>query len=224
MLTFFVTASGTELGKTFVTAGLLRAYRAAGRKVAAIKPVMSGFDPADLASSDAGRILEAAGGPVTPESVDAIAPWRFLTPISPDMAAAREGREIDFDTLLHFCRQARTASPDVLLIEAAGGVMAPLSPTRTMLDWAAELSHPALLVAGTYLGAISHALTAQTALRARGLPVAALIVSESGNNPVPPDETRASLARHLPETQVCLLRRGAGAAAFGSLAASLTQR
>ena len=222
MLTLFVTASGTDIGKTFVACGLTRAFRSAGRGVAVLKPVMSGFDPDDLASSDAGRLIAATGAAVTPESVDAIAPWRFAEPISPDMAAARSGRAIDFDALLQFCREARGRAPDILLIEGVGGVMAPVGPRRTVLDWADALGHPVLLVVGTYLGAISHALTAAAVVRDRAIPIASVVLSESVDNPVPPAETGAALARHLPGAVIATVRRGAGAAAdLASLAASL---
>jgi dethiobiotin synthetase len=66
-----------------------------------------------------------------------------------------------------------------LLIEGAGGVMAPLTGTETCLDLIEALRAPVLFVGGTYLGAVSHALTGLEALRARGVSVAALIVSES---------------------------------------------
>jgi dethiobiotin synthetase len=222
MLTLFVTASGTELGKTFVTAGLARAFRAAGRDVAVLKPIMSGADPADLPATDAGRLLAAIGRPVTRESVAAIAPWTFPEPISPDMAAALAGTPIDFATLLQFCRKARADAPDILLIEGVGGVMAPITGTRTVLDWAHALGHPALLVAATHLGAISHALTAHLALATRAIPVAGLVLSESADNPVPPAQTADTLARHLPATPVTLVRRGIGAdIGLSSLAASL---
>ena len=225
MLTFLVTASGTDIGKTFVTAGLVRALRAAGREVAAVKPVMSGFDPQALETSDAGRLLAAAGAAVTPDSVAAIAPWRFTAPISPDMAAARAGTAIDFATLLQFCRRARAAAPDILLVEAVGGVMAPVDPHRTVLDWAEALAWPAILVVGTHLGAISHALTAHLALRSRGVAVARLTLSESDTNPVPPAETAATLRRHLPGTPLSLIRRGPGATDdLASLAAALLDR
>ncbi len=222
MLTWFVTGSGTEIGKTFVTCGLARAFREAGRGVGVLKPIMSGADPADLGASDAALLLDAAGTSMTPESVAAIAPWRFQAPISPDMAAARTGADIDFAALLQFCRDAHRAAPDVLLIEGVGGVMAPIGPRLTVLDWTASLAYPAILVSGTHLGAISHALTASLALRSRGVPIAALVLSESAVNPVPPAETRAVLSRHLPGTFIALVRRGPGAASdLASLAASL---
>jgi dethiobiotin synthetase len=61
MTAFFITATGTDIGKTFVTKGLIRHMHAAGRPVAAIKPVVSGFDPHTWLESDSAVLLAALG-------------------------------------------------------------------------------------------------------------------------------------------------------------------
>ena len=68
---YFVTATGTDIGKTFVTAGLIRHLRHHGKRVDALKPVVSGFDIATAAISDPGVLLEALDEPIT---VDSLAP------------------------------------------------------------------------------------------------------------------------------------------------------
>src|SRR5690606_25911229 len=78
----FITATGTEIGKTLVAAGLTRALRRRGRTVNAIKPVLSGFNPACLADSDPGRLLAALGRPVTMDEIDRVSPFRFSAPLS----------------------------------------------------------------------------------------------------------------------------------------------
>ena len=87
MTAYFVTSTGTGIGKTFVTAGLIRALRDAGKPVDALKPVVSGFDIATSALSDPGVLLEALDEPVTPEGLLRVSPWQFAAPLSPDMAA-----------------------------------------------------------------------------------------------------------------------------------------
>ena len=98
MSAIFITATGTDTGKTFVAAGLIRHWRGAGRTVEALKPVVTGFNPATAAASDPGVLLAALGRPVTPTEIERIAPWRFAAPLSPDMAAQRENRAIEFDS------------------------------------------------------------------------------------------------------------------------------
>src|SRR5262245_1713511 len=104
MTALFVTATGTDIGKTLVTAGLIAALRQQGRAVEALKPVVTGYTPETAARSDPGVLLAALGRPVSEETVGDIAPWRFAAPLAPDMAAQREGREVPFHALVAFCR------------------------------------------------------------------------------------------------------------------------
>jgi len=204
---YFVTATGTDIGKTFVARGLIRALRARGRAVAALKPVMSGFEPAEAAGSDAGLLLEALGRPVTSEAIAEISPWRFAAPLAPDMAAAREGRTLDIRELIRFCGDMIAANRDVLLIEGAGGVMSPVNADRVMLDWMTALGLPVILVAGSYLGTISHTLTALKVIADAGLTVKALVVNETGDGAVPLDETVATLKRFAPGIRIATIAR-----------------
>src|SRR5262249_33098177 len=86
-----------------------------------------------------------------------------------------------------------------VLVEGVGGVCVPLDETHTVLDWIAESEIPALLVAGSYLGTLSHTLTAVAVLRARGIALAGLVICASPESPVPLAETRAALLRFTGE-------------------------
>jgi dethiobiotin synthetase len=207
MTTLFVTGTGTGVGKTFVMKRLIGELRASRRSVRALKPIASGFDAGRPEASDTGELLSALGVPITREALDATSPWRFVAPLSPDMAAAREQRAIPFDDVVEFCRGASGA--DVTLIEGIGGVMVPLDPERTVLDWIAALEAPVVLVAGSYLGTLSHTLSAAAVLRQRGSTLAAVIVSESAQQPVPIAETAAALARFLAPAVVAAVPRDA---------------
>ncbi len=195
MSAIFITGTGTDVGKTYVAASLIRHLRQMGRLVDAIKPVVSGYDPAQAAASDPGVLLDALGLPVTEPEIDRISPWRFRAALSPDLAAEREGRRIDVDTVIKYCQTAIDRRRDVLLVEGAGGIMVPLDGERTMLDVMMALQLPLILVAGSYLGTISHTLTALDALFRRGLPVLAIVVSETAGSTVPLDDTVAAIAR-----------------------------
>ena len=158
MSAVFITATGTDIGKTFVTAGLIRHLRASGREVDALKPVMTGFDPAHPEASDAGVLLAALGRPIIAAEIARISPFRFSAPLSPDMAARRERRDIDFNALTEFSAGAAARAKGTLLIEGIGGVMVPLDDRHTVLDWMVALTCPVILVTGSYLGSLSHAL------------------------------------------------------------------
>lgn len=205
MSAFFVTATGTDIGKTFVTAGLIRHLREHGKSARAFKPVVSGFDIATAAVSDPGVLLDAMDEKITPEALDRVSPWRFAAALSPDMAAAREGRALDFDAIVSAC--GAQPSDGTLFIEGVGGVMVPLDARHTVLDLMAALKLPLILVAGSYLGTISHTLTALDALRRRDLTIAALVVNDSGDGAVPLDETIAAIARFAPDVPIAAIPR-----------------
>jgi len=207
MAAYFVTSTGTDIGKTFVTAGLIRYLREAGHAADALKPVVSGYDPSVVETSDPAVLLGALGRPVSADEVERIAPWRFRAPLSPDLAAAREGRSIDFEALISFSRRVVDSANGMLFIEGVGGIMVPLDAERTVLDWMAALQLPLILVVGGYLGTISHTLTALDVLATRHLKIAAIVVSESERNPVELDDTVASIARFAHGTGVVGLPR-----------------
>jgi len=206
----FVTASGTGVGKTLVTAALTHQLCRAGKSVRTLKPVISGYTPATHGVSDTAVLLDSLGLAHTPDAIDRLSPFRFAAPLSPDMAAAREGRQIDFDTLLGVCRDAAGGPEDALLIEGVGGVMVPLNEDKTVLDWIAALEMPCLLVVGSYLGTISHTLTAVETLRGRAATIAAIVISASMESPVPPAETQETIRRFLPGTRIVVLPRLGG--------------
>jgi dethiobiotin synthetase len=207
MSAYFVTATGTDIGKTFVTAGLIRYLRNAGAKPEALKPVVSGYDSSVVETSDPAVLLKALGRTVSADEIARIAPWRFRAPLSPDIAAARENRTVDFDALIAFSRAATKASNGMLFIEGVGGIMVPLDGKRTVLDWMAALDIPLLLVVGGYLGAISHTLTALDVLAQRKLKIAVIVVSESERGTVELEDTVASIARFSDGIEVIGLPR-----------------
>jgi dethiobiotin synthetase len=176
---YFVTATGTDIGKTFVTCLLVRYFRIKLQQVRACKPVMSGVG-ADLLATDAAALLRALGEEVNADTVSALSPWQFLAPLSPHRASALEGKHLSLDALVAWCDGWITTHQSATrFIEGVGGVMVPLNDTATTLDWMAQLGVPALLVTGDYLGTLSHSLTALACLKAAGVAVRGVIVNQS---------------------------------------------
>lgn len=195
MTAIFITATGSDVGKTQVVASLIRQFRQMGRSVEAIKPIVSGYDPAQAAASDTGILISALALPFTPESIDRISPWRFRTALPPDLAARQEERTIDIDELVVFCQNAVWERRDILLIEEVGGIMTPLDGHRTTLDVMMALQLPLILVTGTYRGAISHTLTALDSLFRRDMNVLATIVSETPASAIALDDVVSAISR-----------------------------
>lgn len=181
MPALFVTGTGTDVGKTYVSCALIRALKARGATVDAFKPVVSGFDPRDAAGSDPARLAAALGDP---GGALRIAPRRYRAPLAPNIAARLEGQTLVLDDMvIDAVARAAELRDGVLVVEGAGGVMSPLTDRETNLDMIAALGAPVVLVAGSYLGAISHVLTALVALRAARARVAAVVMSESPDAP-----------------------------------------
>ena len=224
MTALFITATGTDVGKTFVASGLIRHWRSAGRAVGALKPVTTGFDPAEADGSDAGILLKALGRPVTPEQIERISPWRYAVPLSPDIAASRENRTLPFGELVAFTQRAIASNDGTLLIEGVGGAMVPRDDRHTVLDWMAALGVPLVVVTGTYLGVLSHTLTCLDVLARRNLAIKALVVNETPGSSVTLDDTMATLARFAPAMPIVPLRRPAQPGAFGEIASVLNPK
>jgi dethiobiotin synthetase len=199
----FIAGGHTDVGKTHVACALIRAARAVGLSVEALKPIASGFDAADWSASDPGRLLDALGLEPTLEELDRITPWRFAAPLAPPMAARREGRDLPLSAVAGLCgaRLAATRA-DLFVLEGAGGLMSPLTDDATGLDLMLQLDLPAVLVGGGYLGAISHTLTAIEVLRTRQQAVAAVVVSQDADPDAPDFAETAALvvayARGIP--------------------------
>jgi len=191
----FITATGTEVGKTQVVASLIRQFRQMGRSVEAVKPIVSGYDPAQAAASDTGILISALAMPFSPESIDRVSPWRFRAALSPDLAARQEERTIDVDAVVTFCQNAISQRGDLLLIEGVGGIMTPLDGHRTSLDVMMALQLPLILVTGSYRGAISHTLTALDSLFRRDMNVLATIVSETPGSALALDDVVSAVSR-----------------------------
>ena len=198
MPSYFVTSTGTDIGKTAVTAALTSQLRKAGRPVTALKPVITGFEPGVLdPASDTAILLNAMGREQSIEQADLITPWRYRKPLSPDMAAARDGKVIDFDALVAWCKkeESKVAAEEILFFEGAGGLLVPIDDSHVMRDWITALSCPAILVVGSYLGTISHSLTALEALAAKNIQLQGVVISESLSSPVPMQETAEAIKR-----------------------------
>ena len=207
---FFITSTGTGIGKTFTTAALARQAKAMKRSVMAYKPVISGFDPSHPEESDTGILLQSMDMPLTPENIERVSPWRFTAPLAPSMAARQEGRTLDFDALTAWSRKTANDPEDVVLVEGVGGVMVPLTGKHLIIDWIAALDVPVFLVAGSYLGTLSHTLTALAALAQRRIPLHAVIVSETPDSAVPLDATVEELSRWTRLPIAAVKRRAEG--------------
>lgn len=191
----FITGTDTGVGKTAVAGGLAAALRKRGIDVGVFKPVASG------GTADA-RFLKAASGIADP--VEAIAPVRLAEPLSPNVAAEREGRRLDLEPILSaFAR----LDHEYILVEGIGGLLVPLRDDLLVADLAAALGLPLLVVARAGLGTINHTLLTLEAAAARNLNVLGVVYNAT--QPGSPDAAA--------QTSPAVIARISGVPSLGTL-------
>lgn len=169
----FVTGTDTGVGKTLVAVALLRALAGTGKRAVGMKPVSAGLAADGSANPDVAA-LQAAGNVDAPLSDRN--PFAFAKAIAPHLAAAEAGAAIDLAVIA--AAYARLAAhSDIVVVEGAGGALVPIDATRDMLDIAAHLRLPVLLVVGMRLGCLNHALLSAAAIRTRGLELAGWVAN-----------------------------------------------
>ncbi|MDB2414968.1 dethiobiotin synthase [Rickettsiales bacterium] len=188
--TYFITSSGTEIGKTFITCSINHELTKQGHKVKSIKPIISGWEEHNQ-QTDTIQIIQSLKLEENIANIDHISPWRFVEPLSPDMAARKENRKINIDEVVQYCKSSCTGK--INFIEGVGGAMVPINEKYTVLDWIKMLDIPAIVVTGTYLGSMSHTLTTLEALKSANIPVKSLILNETKDSSVSLEETHISL-------------------------------
>ncbi len=163
----FITGTDTGVGKTRVAAALCIALAARGRRVAAMKPVASGCTrtPEGLRNSDALTLMASMNVRASYAEVN---PYAFEPAIAPHIAAAESGVDIDFDVLDRAFERLSLRS-DVILVEGAGGWLAPLDASRGCADLAVRWQTDVVLVVGMRLGCLNHTLLTVESIERRGL-------------------------------------------------------
>ena len=206
---YFITSCGTDIGKTYCTVQMIQSLLKMGQKVKALKPVISGFDPGDWAHSDAGQLLKASKLALTDENLHHISPWRYRAPLAPSIAAALENRSLSLDEVAAFC-QRHIRDDTITLVEGVGGIMAPMTPHQTVRDWVSFLHWPVILVVGSYLGSLSHTLTAIEALNAVKIPVAMGLITAGPTATIDPKQTKVALKGCAPGISWSIVPEGKG--------------
>ncbi len=193
---FFLTGTDTDVGKTYAAVRLIRRWQAEGRRVAAMKPVASGSvrrPDGGLDNGDVSALMQATGQ--TDRAL--MNPYCFEPPVSPHLAAREAGVSIDLLRIVQQYRELATGC-DTVLVEGAGGWLAPLTDEHDVAALAGALGLPVILVVGMRLGCVSHARLTAAAILASGCRLAGWVA-----NAIDPDMARyadnlACLTERLP--------------------------
>ena len=181
----YILGTGTDVGKTYITALWLKKLRESGHDVAYYKAAVSGAP--SISESDAGYVKQMAG---LSQGDDTLVSYIFDEAVSPHLAARHEGRVIDRTVVnRNFCHVAQTHA--YTTVEGSGGIICPLHVTDTELymleDVVKDLQLPAILVATAALGTINSTVLTIHYLQSKGIAVKGIIVNQYTGNPMEED-------------------------------------
>ena len=208
MKPFFITSTGTNIGKTYLIELIVNRCNKLNINVNAIKPVISGFDINNYKDSDTGIILKALKK--NKNYINEISPWRFKAPVSPDSASNLEKKNINFFELEKFCKNKIyefSKREGYFLIEGVGGTMVPLNDKKTIYDLIKSLKIPVILVIGSYLGSISHTLNAVQNFTNNSIKISSIVISQSKKDDVGKNLTKNSLTNYIKEIPIYFISR-----------------
>jgi dethiobiotin synthetase len=204
----FVTGTDTGAGKTVVAGAIAATLRAAGQRVAAFKPVLTGTGEAPEIGWPPDDVVLAAAAGCDPDDVVA---QRFGPPVSPHLAAELAGEALSVAALVAAAERA-AAGADVLVCEGVGGLLVPLSPAESVRDLAVALALPVVIAARPGLGTINHTLLTLEAARAADLHVMAVVLGPWPAEPSDVETSNRATIAALGAVEVAVLPEAASAA------------
>jgi len=203
-----------------VTAALCAAIAAAGERVAAHKPVLTGLGQAGEGDWPADHELLAAATGARREDV---CPRTFDAPVSPHLAAELAGIELSLQALVEAARE-RAAAADVLVVEGVGGLLVPLNDEHRVRDLAVALGLPLVIAARPGLGTINHSLLTLEAARAVGLDVHAVVLTPWPHEPAIIHRSNQETIARLGDVEVATLAHVASVDELAAAGAALPWR
>jgi dethiobiotin synthetase len=218
----FITGTDTGIGKTVVACALVRALRQRGWRVAVMKPVASGArpTPAGLRNDDALALIDAAAAETPYPDVN---PYCFEPAVSPHIAAKEANITVDIGTI-RSKYLAIAQGADWVVVEGAGGWLAPVSDYQTMADLAWALSLPALLVVGLKLGCLNHAQLTRLGIEGHGVSFAGWVASSVDGEMERCEENLAALERLLGEPPLAIVPHTSDAPSVAAFPPSVVQQ
>ncbi|MDR2577862.1 MAG: dethiobiotin synthase [Chitinispirillales bacterium] len=180
----FITGSGTAVGKTYVSALLLKGFSELGHKTTYMKPVETGCEDAPLSDK-------------TPVGVDTLyalkfascktdfnlhSPYRFSPACSPHLAARIDGSEIKVENIvLTYGNLNKNTAANIVLVEGAGGLLVPVNDKEYITDVIKALGIPVILVVTPGLGTLNHTFLSLRVLEQYKIPVAGIVINNAQN-------------------------------------------
>jgi dethiobiotin synthetase len=173
MSKYFITGTGTDIGKTFVTSLLVKNL-GQKNKMIGIKPIAAGIEVDHSLNNDVTSLLKSSNSLLTGEDINF---YTFKKAVSPHIGAEEEKVNVDFEFIKNKI-DVLADQFDHILIEGVGGLMSPVDNSRTNLDLIKYLHFPVILIVGLKLGCINEALLTLEALQSHNIQIKGWIANE----------------------------------------------
>ena len=197
MKPLFVTATDTDIGKTYVCAGLAYALKKSGIDVGIMKPFACGVKQKIGFSSNDLTILTNAA--MVDDAEDIINPFFFPIPASPYTAAKNLGVKIDVEHVME-CFRKLDVIHDIVLVEGIGGIMTPILKDYAIIDLIKDLMANTIIVTSSKIGTVNHTVLTCNMCKNMNIPIKGLIINnfDSTGYPIPELERDLSALTDLP--------------------------
>lgn len=179
MKKIFIIGTDTEVGKTYVSTGLIKAYESQNIKSLCLKPVASGKSKESDLCQDVESIIQAYKYKFSSDEINLIS---FKEAIAPHIAAAKSNTNISLENLESFIKNKYTKNLEILMVEGAGGLLTPYSNQITQFDLIKALQIPVLLVSAIKVGCINHTLLTINELKRNNVKLAGWIANCNNSN------------------------------------------
>ena len=190
MKSYFITGTDTDVGKTVISAGLVRALTDIGFDVGVMKPFAAGEQQAQGFASEDAEILAKAAKTSDPESL--INPQFFPLPASPYTAAKNLNQSVDLPKILKSYAEL-TKNHDFLIVEGMGGIMTPILKDYSVVDMIKEMNLEAIIVTRTKIGTVNHTLMTTKICQQKGIPIKGIIINNFDKEGYPANELKRDL-------------------------------
>lgn len=193
----FIAGTDTNIGKTYISVGILNAFKNQKYSTLGIKPVATGCikTHSQLQNEDALALQQSSSILLHYHQINPIA---FEPPISPNIAARETNRLITVQELRQKTQYALQFSADICLVEGVGGWYVPLNHQETMADYVKAIGIKTVLVVGIRLGCLNHALLTYQAMKQDNVPIAGWIANCIDPNMLRVEENLNTLREYLP--------------------------
>jgi dethiobiotin synthetase len=190
---FFITSTGTNIGKTYCAVEIIKALIKKKIEVNPFKPILSGFNLRKIEESDSYKILRTIKKDIDIKDIKSITPWLFNNAMAPSLAAEKENKNLDYNQVFNWCLDKinyKNNKNAINIIEGAGGILVPIEKEKTILDLIIDLRIPVILVVGNYLGSVSHTLSVIKNIQLSKINIINIIINQNNNCDLDIDDTK----------------------------------